>query len=693
MQAHNFKGSTIMSKHGSIAARASIFVLAAFCGAAPRPARAEIKPLVDRTIMAVLDSRTTVSGNWQSTTLGSVNFYDPNVDMNKPMFSGFVGWDVEPTIPVDPGDPQDPQVITVDPNRGDVYVLSTDTPGNYAFSVQKLSFAQMYYHWLNNGGSTTTVPEAAYRMYGDQQSDQHFMFNAVNPTALPGSAVNLVSGLERNQNGNFYDYFSMEFVDENTLLVMDNAAASPVLAADDVAIRSFIRDPSSGEWSSHVLGYLNMDGIDGSGNLISASDPTQMAVVDKDGVLGVWVAEYDGAFTNPDTQETTPRHHTFAFFEINNLEGSEGNGFRSFRVGDNPLNLPTRFILDENPLVDASSNDGETPVFWVDNDGNLVIIEKGYNDAAESNGTHDPPNNTYEPKVITRVVSSYNYAGPLNSTVADEVSGVIDFGEWQIQQLDVAGAGLFDDDGTFAATSLAGITDDRWAAYDPITDKVYFMDNDGSTSPGGYSDPEVYVLDLNTGETSLAPNGQNALLAWLEVDGFGMFHFRVGDFDGSGDYSAGDVDAMFAAIAAYAESPDNFDGRFDLNADGGVDQADFDLLVGTADTIETSLMGTKLGDANLDGRVGRGDLAALAKGFGSASGWGEGDQNGDGIASLLDLAVIHRNLGFDNGIGSPSPNPSAVPEPSAWLLFAAGVGSLAVNRRRRDRRRPSGRIS
>ncbi|MEM7681331.1 MAG: PEP-CTERM sorting domain-containing protein [Planctomycetota bacterium] len=86
------------------------------------------------------------------------------------------------------------------------------------------------------------------------------------------------------------------------------------------------------------------------------------------------------------------------------------------------------------------------------------------------------------------------------------------------------------------------------------------------------------------------------------------------------------------------------------------------------------------GDANGDGDVDLLDFDILAGNFGAGPGavGGEtiGDFNGDGNVDLLDFDILAGNFGFTS--------PSAVPEPSAiGLLAAGGAGLTALRRRRR----------
>jgi autotransporter-associated beta strand protein len=95
-----------------------------------------------------------------------------------------------------------------------------------------------------------------------------------------------------------------------------------------------------------------------------------------------------------------------------------------------------------------------------------------------------------------------------------------------------------------------------------------------------------------------------------------------------------------------------------------------------------------VGDTNLDWSVDVLDAAnVLASGkfnAGDPATWVEGDFNYDGVVDVLDAADFITtglyNQGGYNQSALPGTTVAAVPEPSAWLLVAAGVGCLALLR-------------
>lgn len=110
----------------------------------------------------------------------------------------------------------------------------------------------------------------------------------------------------------------------------------------------------------------------------------------------------------------------------------------------------------------------------------------------------------------------------------------------------------------------------------------------------------------------------------------------AGDFDGSGNTDASDIDLLFASITEGNQKP-----RFDLNHDSVVNQQDVDELI-------LNILGTKYGDSNLDGRVDALDFENLASHFGAApAGWRDGDFDGDGKVTFADFTQLSNSFGFE----------------------------------------------
>jgi probable HAF family extracellular repeat protein len=90
-----------------------------------------------------------------------------------------------------------------------------------------------------------------------------------------------------------------------------------------------------------------------------------------------------------------------------------------------------------------------------------------------------------------------------------------------------------------------------------------------------------------------------------------------------------------------------------------------------------------MGDANLDGRVDVNDLTVVLTSYGGTGlSWNAGDFNDDGRVDVNDLTILLTDYGQSLGRNNAA---SAVPEPSALLLAAVGLGFLALAVRRGKR--------
>ncbi|QDU71509.1 Cyanophycinase [Mucisphaera calidilacus] len=189
------------------------------------------------------------------------------------------------------------------------------------------------------------------------------------------------------------------------------------------------------------------------------------------------------------------------------------------------------------------------------------------------------------------------------------------------------------------------------------------IDDDLSLTPGQplTAGPYLeYVLDDGGGFDldGWRPSGSTgATRTWFAYENGARIDLgNLGDLNFDGVLDAGDLDLL-------SQTPDHPDG--DLNLDGLRDEQDLAFLV-------RAVMGTELGDANLDGRVDLTDLSTLAFHFDEQDrSWATADFNADGRVDLLDLSILAGGFGFERSAG--------LPEPSAGLTL---LGLMAVSVRR-----------
>ncbi len=142
-----------------------------------------------------------------------------------------------------------------------------------------------------------------------------------------------------------------------------------------------------------------------------------------------------------------------------------------------------------------------------------------------------------------------------------------------------------------------------------------------------------------------------------------------GDFDSDGQLTVQDIDRLAKAIRRNSTL-----SVFDLDASGAIDANDLGYLV-------QDMIGTYLGDANLDSEFNTGDLVQVLEAgeyeTQQEAGWSEGDWNGDGVFDTGDLVKALEGGGYEMGPREPI----AVPEPSAVALLISGA-LIAFCRRR-----------
>ena len=237
-----------------------------------------------------------------------------------------------------------------------------------------------------------------------------------------------------------------------------------------------------------------------------------------------------------------------------------------------------------------------------------------------------------------------------------------------------------------------------------------------STVSGAQDDqtsiPQVAIasVEFRTPGKFTAADG---LLAELTLDTTGFFEGSW-DLKMSGvlnDFPGGPFDTDFAGIPIAISNGSillqggvngdvNDDGRIDVNdidhiVDGILGQVPTDGLdldgssvVDANDVIYLvkNILKTSIGDANLDGVFGSGDMVEvfIAGKYETEqdAGWGEGDWNSDGRFNTRDLVAAFQDGGYDQG---SRPNVVAVPEPASGFLLALAIGTLLTRHFHRRR--------
>lgn len=155
----------------------------------------------------------------------------------------------------------------------------------------------------------------------------------------------------------------------------------------------------------------------------------------------------------------------------------------------------------------------------------------------------------------------------------------------------------------------------------------------------------------------------------------GVSNQLAGDLDGNHLLNVSDIDLLATALRRGAS-----DTRFDLNGDRRVNSEDHAYLI-------SDLLGTYLGDANLDRQFDTSDLVAVFSAgeyedrLPGNSTWSEGDWDADGDFNSSDIILAFSGGGYEKGPRAALPN--AVPEPASTGLLLAVLGLLGVVRKKR----------
>jgi hypothetical protein len=198
--------------------------------------------------------------------------------------------------------------------------------------------------------------------------------------------------------------------------------------------------------------------------------------------------------------------------------------------------------------------------------------------------------------------------------------------------------GDFNSDGKFDAKDVRYFADglalnasgnvDRKAAFIRV-DTCFGGNFFGTTKAhGAYAngDSRADVAGAAGTTPGYAPVGADGVINAADID----YVYKM--FKGAGVVSSGG--AVHWNILGEAATSDL---SADINGDLVIDQNDVTELVQT-------ILGTSMGDVNLDGQVTQADLDIANAHLNQAGGWATGDVNGDGVVTSADIAIIQSFL-------------------------------------------------
>jgi hypothetical protein len=567
---------------------------------------------------------------------------------------------------------EDLAAMDVNPANGDVYQLgfdsgdagglpdfgSNDSPGDYDLYINRTSIA--YQDFLENDRPmgimyVPTVAPDGFDYAAEYGSEP------VGPTGLPGvdssddgipeGRSNLdtdpsndiiwidgvrekVGEIARVVGGDEFDEQEIAFIDPETLLLIENKSTGLAIGTldEDYQIRTIERVSTSPgaatvpaadgqpgntggynrqttqSWESFAFTGDNFVDLDNNAATGSLSNVDGIGYVELDGNPGVWVSDRDGGGDDL----------TFFNLDFDTRVATQSQ----FQFG--PLDAPTTgfgsFALDEDPTVDAGSNDGDIDWFDVDENGTLIISESGFFETPRE-----------EPRIITRDIVSYN-AGDTDSDGVTEIRP----GGYEVFA-----------PGTPTLTDDTAVIDGRFGVYERGENRVYTFDIDPG-NPGDTIRSDLYIYDLDDeafvyeelDAANIFFGGANAILAFTLGDSFDATNGNP--FANDGLVTVEDVDNLYAAgrtgTALEQEEVDlTGDGVVTLGTAAGTDSA---VLV-------TQVVGTLFGDANLDGVINLADFGRLRAGFGSQGLFSNGNFDGVGAVNLADFGLLRSNFGQD----------------------------------------------
>gem|GEM_PF-5366413 len=171
-------------------------------------------------------------------------------------------------------------------------------------------------------------------------------------------------------------------------------------------------------------------------------------------------------------------------------------------------------------------------------------------------------------------------------------------------------------DGTSMIEQVTDTNPDPLLGFQQVGDSIYFTATNGNRRNSLW---KVEAPTIEAVDPPLPPE-PTALL---------------GDVNADNTVNVQDVDAVFAAASSGSS-----DLGFDVDSDGAVAAKDGTFIV-------ESVLNTKLGDFDLNGKIEFADFLVLSTNFGKAGTYAEGDADGDGMVAFSDFLLLSTEFGFE----------------------------------------------
>ena len=242
---------------------------------------------------------------------------------------------------------------------------------------------------------------------------------------------------------------------------------------------------------------------------------------------------------------------------------------------------------------------------------------------------------------------------------------LVDVYEPQAAELKALGPAL--KAGKLTGVSVDDTPDVRSDVYqDPDTGKYYLVSLNSTRG----NETTTFTVNVGlSGQVQAIPRFEETARPAISLTGnnftdtFTQYEVHVYELNMLGDLNADNiVNSIDIDIHRNAVSTFSNDSIYDLNGDQVLDVQDTNYLIST-------ILGTRIGDINLDRRIDALDMAIIRTNLGGNSdAWSDGNLFGNDIDNL-DLTILRLNYGYDNTAAEPF----NVPEPATLALLSLGL--------------------